>query len=124
MRGAIDETDLDIDHREAGENAGAQRSFETFLDRREKLPRHRSTDDFVLEHETFAGRARFGNDLDAGELTVAASLLLMGVVLGRPPRDLLAIGDLRRADIGVDFVGALENIDLDVEVQLTHALDD
>ncbi len=36
----------------------------------------------------------------------------------------LAIGDLRRADIGVDLVGALQNVDLDVEMQLAHALED
>ena len=36
----------------------------------------------------------------------------------------LAIGDLRRADIGVDLVGAPQDVDLDVEVQLAHALDD
>ena len=39
-------------------------------------------------------------------------------------RDLLAIGDLRRADIGLDLVGTLEDIDLDVEVKLAHALED
>ena len=39
-------------------------------------------------------------------------------------RDLLAIGHLRRADIGVDLVGALEDVDLDVEMQFAHALED
>ena len=36
----------------------------------------------------------------------------------------LAIGDLRRADIGIHLVGALEDVDLDVEMQLAHALED
>ncbi len=48
----------------------------------------------------------------------------MLVVDGHLLRDLLAIGDLRRADIGVDLVGPLEDVDLDVEVQLAHALED
>ncbi len=39
-------------------------------------------------------------------------------------RHLLAIGDLRLADIRVDLIGALQNIDLDVEMQFAHALDD
>ena len=55
---------------------------------------------------------------------VAAGLLLVRVVDGHRPRDLLAIGDLRRADIGFDLVGALEDIDLDVEMQFAHALED
>ncbi len=37
-------------------------------------------------------------------------------------RDRLAIGDLRRADIGVDLILAAQNIDLDVEMQFAHAL--
>ena len=39
-------------------------------------------------------------------------------------RDLLAIGHLRRADIGIDLVGALQDVDLDVEMKLAHALED
>src|SRR5580692_2834021 len=118
MGGAIDEADLDIDHREAGENAGTERAFEALLDSREKFARHGSADDLVLEHESGARLARLGNDLDARELTVAAGLLLMGIVDRRRAGDLFAVGDLRRADIGVDFVGALEDVDLNVEVQL------
>jgi hypothetical protein len=38
--------------------------------------------------------------------------------------DLLAIGNLRRADIGIHFVRAFEDIDLDVEMKLAHASDD
>ena len=40
------------------------------------------------------------------------------------PGDLFAIGHLRRADIGVDLVGALEDVDLDVEMQFAHPLQD
>ena len=35
----------------------------------------------------------------------------------------LAIGDLRRADVGVDLVGTAQDVDLDVEVQFAHALE-
>jgi hypothetical protein len=48
----------------------------------------------------------------------------MGVVDLDLLGQLLAIGDLRRANVGVDLVGALEDIDLDVEVQFAHALED
>ena len=71
--------------------------------------------------------ASFGSmrELDLGELAGAAGLLLVGVVdLGRLA-DRLAVGDLRRADGDVDVVrGAAEDIDLDVEVELAHPLDD
>src|SRR5918994_4154009 len=46
----------------------------------------------------------------------------MGVVDLGLLRDRLTIGDLRSADIRIDFVGATENVDLDVEVKLAHAL--
>ena len=63
-------------------------------------------------------------DLDARELARAAGLLLVGVVDLGPLRHRLAIGDLRRADIGVDLVGALQDVDLDVEMQFAHPLED
>ncbi len=48
----------------------------------------------------------------------------MGIVDLGLARDRLAIGDLRRADIGVDLILPAQNIDLDVEMQLAHALQD
>jgi hypothetical protein len=48
----------------------------------------------------------------------------VGVVDGDPLRDLLAVGNLRRTDIGLDPVSALEDVDLDVEMQFAHALED
>ena len=77
-----------------------------------------------LELKARAGRTRLGDDFDARILAVAAGLLLVGVVDGGRPRDLLAVGNLRRADIGVDLVGALEDVDLDVEMKLAHPLND
>ena len=54
----------------------------------------------------------------------AAGLLLVGVVDLGAPGDRLAISHLRRADIDLDLVGALQDVDLDVEMELAHALDD
>jgi hypothetical protein len=53
-----------------------------------------------------------------------AGLLLVRVVDGDRLADLLAISDLRCADIGIDFVGALQDVDLDVEMKLAHPLQD
>ena len=55
---------------------------------------------------------------------MAAGLLLVGVIDSGRPTDFLAIGNLRRADIGIDLISALEDVDFDVEVQLAHALED
>ena len=54
----------------------------------------------------------------------AAGLLLVGVVDLCALGQLLAIGDLRRADARIDLIGAAQNIDLDVEMQFAHALQD
>ena len=98
--------------------------FEALLDAGDELLRHRTADDLRLEHEARAGLVRLGDDLHARELAGAARLLLVRVVDLGPARDLLAVGHLRRADVGLDLVGALQDVDLDVEVQLAHPLED
>src|SRR5450830_604190 len=121
---AVDQRHLEIDHREAGEQAGTEHRFETLLDAGDEFLRHRAADNFVLEYKTATRRQRFADDLDLGELPSTAGLLLVLVIDRYRPRDLLAISDLRRADIGIDLVGAPEDVDLDVEMQLAHATDD
>ena len=122
--GAVDQRDLEVDHREAGEHACVQHRLEALFDARDVFLRHRAADDLVLELEPRAGRRRLDDDLDARELAGAAGLLLVGVVDLGALRDLLAVGHLRRADIGVDLVGAPEDVDFDVEMQFAHALED
>src|SRR5262249_52848465 len=119
-----DQRHLEIDHRESGEHAGAEHRLQALLDTRDELLRHRAADDLVLELETLAGLERRGDDLDAGELARAAGLLLVRIIDRDLTRDLLAVGHLRRANIGLDLVGALEDVDLDVEVEFAHALED
>ena len=63
-------------------------------------------------------------DLDLAELAGAARLLLVGVGQLDRLREILAIGDLRRADIGLDLELALHAVDEDLEVELAHPLDD
>src|SRR5262245_18560971 len=121
---AVDQRHLEIDHREAGEHAGAEHRLEALLDAGDVLLRHRSADDLILELEAAGRRQRLGDDLDLRELAGAAGLLLVRVIDRDLLGDLLAIGHLRRADIGLDLVGALEDVDLDVEVKLAHALED
>ena len=68
--------------------------------------------------------ARLEGDLDLAELAGAARLLLVGV--GQLDRlgEQFAIGDLRRADSGLDLELALHAVDEDLEVELAHPLDD
>src|SRR5260221_14260144 len=115
---------LEIDHRESGEHAGAEHRFETLLDTGNEFLGHRAADILVFEYETTACRQRLTDDLDLGELAGTAGLLLVLVVNGDRPRDPLAISHLRGADIGIHLVGAPEDVDLDVEMQLAHAAND
>ena len=82
--GAVEQRRLEVDHREAGENAGLMRRVQALLDARNEFSRHRAADDRVLEDEARARLARLEQHLDARELAGAAGLLLVGVVdLGR-----------------------------------------
>src|SRR5689334_5062183 len=120
---AVDERHLEINDREPGNHAGAQNALKPLLHTGDELFRDRAANDLVLELERRSGRSRFGNDLDLRELAGAAGLLLVGVTVLDTLGDLFAERDLWRADIGVDLVGALEDVDLDVEMQLAHALE-
>ena len=122
--GAVDELHLEVDDREAGEHARAEHALETLLDAGDILLRHVAADDLRLEDVAGAGLVRLGHDLDAGELARAAGLLLVDIVDRCRAAEPLAIGDLRGADIGVNLIGATQDIDLDVEVELAHALED
>jgi len=125
MIGAVDQRHLQVDHRKTGQkrpepstdskpfSTPGMYSFgtlppTTLFSNMNPLPR----------------RQRLADDIDTRELAGAAGLLLVNVVLGHLPGDLLAISDLRSTDIGFHLVGALKDIDLDVEVELAHALED
>ncbi len=80
--------------------------------------------DLVEELEARAALAGDDLDLDLAELAGAARLLLVGVGELDRLREILAIGDLRSADIGLDLELALHAVDEDLEVELAHPLDD
>ena len=61
---------------------------------------------------------------DPGVLAGAAGLLLVGVVELHGLADGLAVGDLGHARLDLGLVLALHALDVDVEVELAHALDD
>ena len=120
MVGAVDQLDLDVDHREAGEHARAQHRVQALLDAGDVLLRHRAADDLRFEREAGARLVRLDDELHAGELAGTAGLLLVRVVDLLTAGQLLAVGHLRLADIRVDLVGPAQDVDLDVEVELAH----
>ena len=77
-----------------------------------------------MKTEARAALARDDVDADFGELARAARLLLVGVGQVDRLREIFAIGDLRRTDIGLDLELALHAVDQDLEVELAHPLDD
>ena len=124
MIGAVIERRLEVDHREARQHTVIDRALEAFFNAGDVFLRHRAADHVVLELVAGAGRHRLEADLDAGVLARAASLLLVGIVDLGNTRDGLAIGHLRRADIGLDLELALHAVDDDLEMELAHPLDD
>src|SRR5690606_3149154 len=97
---------------------------EALLDAGDVFLRHRTADDLRLELEATALTGRRDVELDASELARAAALLLVRVVDRRRTADRLAIGNLRRTDADIDLVGPLQDVDLDIEMQFAHPLQD
>jgi len=114
---AIEQRGLEVDHREAGENAGAHDRINALLDAGDIFLRHRAADDLLSN--TLPPPASFGSNtiFTRANWPVPAGLLLMRVVDFRLAREPLAIGHLRRANIGVDLISAAQNVDLDVEME-------
>ncbi|OIQ66449.1 hypothetical protein GALL_519790 [mine drainage metagenome] len=121
---AVDELNLDVDYREAGNDARTHHAVEALFDARDVFLRHRAANNLGFEHITGAGLIRLDDNRHFGELARTAGLLLVGVLDFRALGNPLTKRHLRRADVGVDLVGTLEDIDLDVEMQFAHPLED
>src|SRR3954466_11590464 len=115
---------LEIDDRKADQRPGFGSLAQSLLDRRNIFLGDVAALDLVDELEARSALSRGDADLDFGELAGAARLLLVGVCEVDRLREILAIGDLRRADIGLDLELALHAVDQDLEVELAHPLDD
>src|SRR5262249_54672724 len=73
----VEEPALEVDDREAGEDAANPRLLDALLDGRDELARHRAADDRVIENEArAAGKGLEVNVCDA-ELAVTSRLLLV-----------------------------------------------
>merc|ERR1719198_1036807 len=123
VEGAIGQLDLDINHRVAGNDTIQHLRLDALLDTRNVLLRDGSAGDLVHELEALV-TVRLKDQLDLGILAGAAGLLLVGVPELGAGGDGLAVRHLRSADLGIHLELALQAVDDDLEVQLTHALDD
>ena len=122
---AVDELDFDVDDREAGEHARAERLLDTLVDRRHVLLGNRAADDLALELVASARLLRNHVDDDVAVLATAAGLAgELHVDAVAAPGRRLAVGDLRLADVRLDLELAQQAVDDDLEVQLAHAGDD
>ena len=78
---AVDERDLDVDQREAGQDAAVARLADALLDRRDELLGDDAADDLVVEDDALAALVGLDAQLDVAVLAVAAGLLDVLVVL-------------------------------------------
>src|SRR3954471_17746500 len=102
---------LEIDDRKSDQRSGLGGFAKPLLDRRDIFLRDVAALDLVEELEARPAFARDDVDLDLAELTGAARLLLVGVGQVDRLREILAISDLRSADIGLDLELALHAVD-------------
>ena len=115
---------LHVHHRVAGQHAALDGFLDAVNDRRDVFLGNRAADDLVLDLDALAAFVR--RELDAGMAVLAATAGLadeLAFAFGRLG-DGFAIGDLRRAGIGLDLEFAEQAVADDFQVQLAHAGDD
>src|SRR5690606_30616580 len=122
--GTVDERRFYAEHREACERTGRQNALDTLLNAGDVFLRNRTTNDLALEYEFLALWVRLEYDLDAGELTRTAGLLLVRVVDFRLAGDRLTVSNLRCTDACLNLELATHTVDENVQVKLAHAGDD
>ena len=121
MVAAVHQGGSEIHRRIVRQHAVLLLHLETLLDRRHELLRHRPADGFVDEFEAAAALQGLEHDPHFGELTGAAGLLLVDVVLLDLLGDGLPIGHLRLAHDALDTEFGAHAVQGDLEVQLAHA---
>ena len=75
MVGAVEDRDLDVDDRVAGERSGFEGAYDALLDRRDVFARNRAAVDVVDESEAASRFLRLYAQIDVAVLAAAAGLL-------------------------------------------------
>src|SRR6201996_5623220 len=121
--GAVDEFGFDVDQRVAGLDAVLERLAHPLFGRADVFAGDGPAADFVLEDEALAG-SRLEVDDDVAELAATTGLTdESGDDFLDPLAHRLAGGDLRFADVRLDFELAQHPVDDHLEVELAHPVD-
>ena len=124
MEAAVHERDLHVEEWEACEGPFIHGHAEALLYRGPEFSRHVTARHLGFEHVPRPYFPRLHGVVNLSELPRTPGLLFVGVGIRNRRGDRFPVGHLRLTDGDVDAVGPLEDIHLDVEVKLTHALDD
>ena len=124
MERAVHDLDLHVDYLVTRKHAALDGLLDAIDDGRDVFLRDGAADDFVFDLDALA--LFVGLNLDAGVPVLAATAGLADefAFAVRPLGDGFAVGDLRRAGIGLDFEFTEQAVANDFQVQLAHAGDD
>ena len=121
---AVEERDLHVLDRIAGDRAGAHRLAHALLDGRDEPARDHAALDRVHELEPGAVRRRLDLDVAVGELAAPAGLLLVAGVRLRGALDRLAVGHVRRVELHLGAEALLHPVDDHLDVDLRDPRED
>ncbi|EAQ30599.1 hypothetical protein NAP1_07465 [Erythrobacter sp. NAP1] len=121
---AVDQTDREVDDREADQVTTFSLLAHALFNRRDVFARNVTALDLVFEDDALAAFTGGDDNLGFTELTRTTRLLLVGVGELDFAGERFAVCHLRRTDVCFDLELALHTIDENVEVKLAHALDD
>ncbi len=122
--GTVGKGDFEVDSRVSGEDTTVDRFREALFDGWPEFARYVTAGDHGLELKATTRLQWLNGVVHLGELARATGLLLVRVRIFDAPRDGLAVGNLGLTDGDVHLVSTLQDVALDVQVQLAHALDD
>ena len=108
---AVDQLHLDVNDREACDDAGGKNALETLFDAGDVFLRHRAADDLGFELVAFTGLVGLDHDRHRSELAGTAGLLFVGVTVLHPLGDALKKRHLRCANSGVQLVSSAQDVD-------------
>ena len=125
MIAAIPNSNFQIFKREAGHHTIGHRLLETFFNGWNKLLRDVATRHFALELKSLLLQWKRGKfELDVGERTPAAALLLVNFAMADGLGDFFFISDTRLAMVALHIELTLEAVEQDVEMKFAHTTDD
>lgn len=111
-------------HAVADQGTFFARGLEPFVACEEEFLRDGAAFDFLAELVCFKGAGRFHPAHDASEVAGASGLFLESVVEGDSLGEGFSVGDLGLAGFASYAVFTAHSLDIDVEVEFTHARDD